>query len=55
MQVRLDNVRDYQSIVDAEWSIINDKMEACARSGAQIILSRLPIGDLATQVGGGST
>ena len=39
----------YQSIVDAEWDIINEKMAACASSGANIILSKLPIGDLATQ------
>lgn len=39
----------YQSIVDAEWKIIYDKLEKCVASGAQIILSRLPIGDLATQ------
>ena len=38
-----------QSIVDAEWKIIYDKLEKCVASGAQIILSRLPIGDLATQ------
>ena len=38
-----------QSIVDAEWKIIYDKLEKCVESGAQIILSRLPIGDLATQ------
>ena len=38
-----------QSIVDAEWKIIYDKLQKCVESGAQIILSRLPIGDLATQ------
>ena len=48
-EVRLDDVETYQSIVDAEWSIIYEKLAACADSGAQIILSKLPIGDLATQ------
>ncbi len=47
--MRIDDVSQYQSIVDAEWDIINEKMAACASSGASIILSKLPIGDLATQ------
>lgn len=48
-QVRIDDVASYQSIVDAEWDIINDKLKQCSASGAHIILSKLPIGDLATQ------
>lgn len=48
-EVRIDDVAAYQSIVDAEWDIINDKLAKCATSGASIILSKLPIGDLATQ------
>ncbi|GBG86867.1 hypothetical protein CBR_g42151 [Chara braunii] len=48
-EVRLTDPAQYQSIVDAEWNIIYDKLDKCARSGAKIILSRLPIGDLATQ------
>lgn len=48
-EVRVDMVRDYQSIVDAEWKIITDKLEAIAATGANIVLSKLPIGDLATQ------
>lgn len=39
----------YQSIVDAEWNIIYDKLAKCVASGANIVLSRLAIGDLATQ------
>lgn len=39
----------YQSIVDAEWNIIYDKLAKCVESGAKIVLSRLAIGDLATQ------
>jgi T-complex protein 1 subunit eta len=49
LQVRIEDVASYQSIVDAEWDIINEKLRVCAESGAQIILSKLPIGDLATQ------
>ena len=49
MQVRLSDPSQYQSIVDAEWNIIYDKLAKCAESGANIVLSRLAIGDLATQ------
>ena len=48
-EVRISDPAMYQSIVDAEWSIIYDKLDKCVASGAQIILSKLPIGDLATQ------
>lgn len=48
-EVRLENPDDYQKIVDAEWNIIYEKLDKIVKSGAQIILSRLPIGDLATQ------
>ncbi|RWW43219.1 hypothetical protein BHE74_00051141, partial [Ensete ventricosum] len=44
------NPLQYQSIVDAEWNIIYDKLDKCVKSGAKIVLSRLAIGDLATQV-----
>jgi hypothetical protein len=33
----------------SEWNIIYDKLAKCAESGAQIVLSRLAIGDLGTQ------
>jgi len=48
-EIRITDPDQYQSIVDAEWRIIYDKLEACVASGAKIILSKLPIGDLATQ------
>jgi len=48
-EVRLENPDDFQKIVDAEWQIIYDKLDALHATGAKIILSRLPIGDLATQ------
>ena len=35
--------------MDAEWKIIYGKLDACIALGANIVLSRLPIGDLATQ------
>jgi len=48
-EVRISRPEEYQEIVDAEWSIIYEKLEKIVQSGAQIVLSRLPIGDLATQ------
>ncbi|KAA0151566.1 hypothetical protein FNF29_04490 [Cafeteria roenbergensis] len=48
-EIRIDDPAKYQSIVDAEWEIIYEKLRLCAESGANIVLSKLPIGDLATQ------
>jgi T-complex protein 1 subunit eta len=48
-EVRITDPDQYQSIVDAEWRIIYEKLDKCVESGARIVLSRLPIGDLATQ------
>jgi len=48
-EVRVDQVSEYQAIVDAEWQIIYNKMEALYQTGAKVVLSKLPIGDLATQ------
>uniref|UniRef100_A0A7S3PNS2 T-complex protein 1 subunit eta n=1 Tax=Aplanochytrium stocchinoi TaxID=215587 RepID=A0A7S3PNS2_9STRA len=48
-EVRIDDPAMYQSIVDAEWQIIYEKLEQCVATGASVILSKLPIGDLATQ------
>jgi len=48
-QIRMSDPTQYQSIVDAEWNIIYDKLQKCADSGAKVVLSRLAIGDLGTQ------
>jgi T-complex protein 1 subunit eta len=48
-EVRVKSVEEYQNIVDAEWTILYDKLDALVKSGAKIILSKLPIGDVATQ------
>lgn len=48
-EIRLDNVTDYQAVVDAEWSILYEKLQAICDSGAKVVLSKLPIGDVATQ------
>ena len=48
-EVRVEHVEDYQAIVDAEWQLIFEKLRQVERTGANIVLSKLPIGDLATQ------
>uniref|UniRef100_A0A7N8X396 T-complex protein 1 subunit eta n=1 Tax=Mastacembelus armatus TaxID=205130 RepID=A0A7N8X396_9TELE len=48
-EVRVKSVEDYQAIVDAEWNILYDKLEKIYHSGAKVVLSKLPIGDVATQ------
>ena len=48
-ELRISNPEDFQSFVDAEWKIINKKLENIVKSGANVVLSKLPIGDLATQ------
>ena len=48
-EIRLENPDDFQRIVDAEWQIIYDKLDKIAASGARVVLSKLPVGDLATQ------
>ena len=48
-EVRVDNVEEYQKIVDAEWNILYDKLDKIHKSGAKVVLSKLPIGDVATQ------
>lgn len=48
-EVRLEKVSDYQAVVDAEWQLITDRLESIAATGAKVVLSKLPIGDLATQ------
>ncbi|KFB42366.1 AGAP002762-PA-like protein [Anopheles sinensis] len=48
-EVRVDNVSEYQKVVDAEWQILYDKLAKIHQSGAQVVLSKLPIGDVATQ------
>jgi len=48
-EVKIEDPEEYQSIVEAEWKIIYDKLDKIVKSGAQIVLSKLAIGDLATQ------
>ncbi|CAI1509277.1 hypothetical protein SEUBUCD646_0J01020 [Saccharomyces eubayanus] len=48
-EVRVEHVEDYQAIVDAEWQLIFEKLRQVEETGVNIVLSKLPIGDLATQ------
>ena len=35
--------------MDAEWDILYNKLSNIVKSGAKVVLSKLPIGDVATQ------
>ncbi|VDM97727.1 unnamed protein product [Thelazia callipaeda] len=48
-EMRIQSVEEYQKIVDAEWTILYDKLKQIHSSGAKVVLSKLPIGDVATQ------
>lgn len=48
-EVRVDNVEEYQNVVEAEWKILYTKLDKIHASGAKVVLSKLPIGDVATQ------
>ena len=48
-EVRVEQVSEYQAIVDAEWEIIFHILQAIEKTGAKVVLSKLPIGVLATQ------
>jgi len=49
IEVKVENPEDFKDFVGMEWKIIYDKLDKIVESGAQIVLSRLAIGDLATQ------
>lgn len=48
-EIRVNNVKEYQKVVDAEWQILYNKLAKIHESGANVVLSKLPIGDVATQ------
>lgn len=48
-EIRINEVENYQNMINAEWKVFYDKLESIVATGATIILSRLAIGDLATQ------
>lgn len=48
-EVRVNSVQEYQNVVDAEWEVLYEKLRKIHESGARVVLSKLPIGDVATQ------
>jgi T-complex protein 1 subunit eta len=48
-ELRVNDPSQYQAMIDAEWRILFEKLNNIANSGANVVLSRLAIGDLATQ------
>jgi len=48
-EVRINSAAEYQKVVDAEWDILFEKCEKIALSGANVVLSKMPVGDVATQ------
>ncbi|KAK1939520.1 putative T-complex protein 1 eta subunit [Babesia divergens] len=48
-EILIKDPKQYQSIIDAEWTILHDKLKKIADMGTNIVLSKLPIGDIATQ------
>lgn len=48
-EIRVNHVTDYQAMIDAEWQLLFDRMESIKASGATVVLSKLAIGDVATQ------
>ena len=46
---KINRIKNHQAIIDAEWSIIYEKLDKIANSKAKVVFSKLPIGDLATQ------
>jgi T-complex protein 1 subunit eta len=49
-ELHIKDPDQYQAFVDAEWNIIFKKLDQIVETGANVVLSRLAIGDLATQV-----
>ncbi|XP_065570467.1 T-complex protein 1 subunit eta-like [Artemia franciscana] len=49
VELRIHSVEEYEEFSDAKWKIINDKLNLIIQSGAKVVLSKLPIGDYATQ------
>jgi len=48
-EVRINSVAEYERVVAAEWTLLFDKLEKIASSGARVVLSSLPVGDVAYQ------
>ena len=45
-EIRIEKPSEYQALIDAEWTLIYQKLDAIVKIGANIVLSKLPIGGL---------
>jgi T-complex protein 1 subunit eta len=48
-EIRVERVEEYAAVVAAEWRLFYERLDSIAATGANVVLSKLPIGDLATQ------
>jgi len=48
-EIRIENPEQYNSLVEAEWKIIYDKLDTIVKSGAKVVFSKQGVGDLAHQ------
>lgn len=48
-EARISSLKSFREFVDAEWKLITDRLDTIINRGAQVVLSKKPIGDFATQ------
>ena len=48
-ETKINKISDFRLMIDVEWSIIYEKLDKIAQSGATVVFSKKSIGDLATQ------
>nr|XP_027201298.1 T-complex protein 1 subunit eta-like [Dermatophagoides pteronyssinus] len=48
-EIRINNMADYQKVIEAEWQNLIDKLDALVNAQVNVVLSRQCIGDIATQ------
>ena len=48
-ETRINNIRDFKTMIDVEWSVMYEKLDKIAQSGARVVFSKKSIGDFATQ------
>mmetsp|Transcript_19944 Transcript_19944/g.48344 ORF Transcript_19944/g.48344 Transcript_19944/m.48344 type:complete len:519 (+) Transcript_19944:63-1619(+) len=48
-ETKINKMSKYKELIDAEWSLIYEKLDLIAKSNVKAVFSKQPIGDLATQ------
>ncbi|EEQ82915.1 hypothetical protein NCER_100308 [Vairimorpha ceranae BRL01] len=48
-EMKIESINEYKKVVNTEWNLIKEKLDSIIESGANVVLSSLPIGDYATQ------